>query len=56
MGCCFLCYTVIPCCLSILYKVMCACLSQTPNLPPPPLFPFGKEQLVFYLYESVCVL
>ena len=27
-----LCYTVGPCCLSILYIVVCICLSQTPNL------------------------
>ena len=26
-----LCYTVGPCCLSILYKIVCICKSQTPN-------------------------
>ena len=36
-----LCYTVGPCCLSVLYIVVCICYSQTPNLslPPPPLSP-----------------
>ena len=35
-----LCYTVGPCCLSVLYTVVCICSSQTPNLSLPP-FPLG---------------
>ena len=31
-----LCYTVGPCCLPILYILVCTCESQTPNLSLPP--------------------
>ena len=34
-----LCYTVSPCCLSILYVVLCMCYSQIPNLSLPATFP-----------------
>ena len=50
-----LCYTVDPCWLSVLYKVVCVCQSQAPDLPiHPPHFPFSNYN--FALYESVCVL
>ena len=35
-----LCYTVVPCWLSILYTVVCICSSQTPKLPNSPLVSF----------------
>ena len=51
-----LCYTVGPCCLPILYIVVCICQSQSPNLSlPPPFFPFGNHQFVFYVCESLSV-
>ena len=45
----FLCYTVGPCYLSVLYIVVCICSSQTPNLslPSMPTIPFGNHKFVF---------
>ena len=55
----YLCYTVYPCCLSILYVVLIVCILDV-NLVPlicPPLFlPFGDYKVVFYICESVSVL
>ena len=45
-----LCYTVGPCCLSILYI-----LSLTTTLPPPPLLPLGNHKSVLYVCESFSV-
>ena len=51
-------YTVGPHCLSILYIVVCICLSQTPNLsllPPSPLVTMSVSLLLFcklvHLYQ-----
>ena len=38
-----LCYTIGPCCLSILCIVVSVCYSQIPNLSLPPPFPFGNQ-------------
>ena len=51
-----LCYTVSPCCLFILYIVVCICWSSNPTLSLPPLSPLGTislfskfvNQLLFY--------
>ena len=41
-----LCYTLEPCCLSILYIVVCICYSRTPNFSSP-IFLFGNYKFVF---------
>ena len=51
-----LCYTVGPCCLSILYIVVCICQSKTPNLYFPLPFPFSNHKFVFYVCESIALL
>ena len=50
------CYTVGPCCLSILYIVVFICLPQTPNLSLPLAFPFGNHKFVFCVCGSISVL
>ena len=52
----FLCYTVGPCWLSVLYIVVCTCKSQTPNLSLPSLFPLVVMNLFFNVWESISVL
>ena len=64
-----LCYTVGPCCLSLLYIVVCICSFQTPNLSPSPLSPlvtlglfsmsvslflFCKQVHLYDLLDSTC--
>ena len=51
----FLCYTVGPCCLSILGTVVCICQSPAPNLSLL-AFPFANHKFVFYVCESISVL
>ena len=50
-----LCYRVDSSQLSILYIVVCMCLSPKPNLSLPP-FPFGNRKFAFYICESISVL
>ena len=47
------CYTVNPCCLSILYVVMCNLLIHTSNLPFLLPFLFGIHKFTFFICESV---
>ena len=53
-----LCYTLGPCCLPILYIVMCLYSFQTPNfsLPPTPANPFHNHKFVLYVCVSSSVL
>ena len=54
-----LCYTVGPCCLSILWIVVCVCESQAPSLSPTThtsTIPVGNHKFVFYVCESISVL
>ena len=52
-----LCYTVGPCCLSILNIAVCTCQLQIPNLSLPlPLPPPSNHKFVFYVCESISVL
>ena len=48
-----LCYTIGPCCSSILYTAVCICYSQAPDLSLPTSFPFGSKKFVFYVCESL---
>ena len=47
--------TLGPCCLPILFVVLCICYSQTPYLSLL-LFPLGNHKFVFEVYESFSVL
>ena len=58
-----LCYTVGPCCLSILYIVVCICQSQPPNLSLlPHIFPLvninsvSKSLSLFLFYKFFCII
>ena len=42
--------------LSLLYVGVCVCISQAPDLSPPPHFPFGNHKCVSSLFKSVSVL
>ena len=48
-----LCYTVVPCCLSILYILVCICLSQTPNPSFPYPLPLGTTSLFFMSVSQI---
>ena len=48
-----LCYIVGPYYLSILYTVICIFEPQAPCLSIP-LFPFGNDKFVFYVYKCFC--
>ena len=49
------CYTIGPCCLSVLYKILCICQSQTPNPSLPHPLPLGNHKSILYVCESVSV-
>ena len=48
------CYTVKPCCLTILDIRVCIYKSYTPNLFPTSRFPFGNHNFIFCIYGSIC--
>ena len=48
------CYTVRPCCLSILHIIVCSCWSQRP-VHPSPAPPLGNHRSVLYVCESFSV-
>ena len=45
--------TLVPCCLAILYMVVCICYFKLPNLSLLPLFPFDNHKFIFYVCESL---
>ena len=50
-----LCCAVGPCCLSILYILLCICQSQAPNPSLPTSLPLVNHKTVLYVCESVSV-
>ena len=47
------CYTVGPCCLSLLYIAVCTCHSQIPNVFLPHLLPLLVNITLFYVSVSL---